>query len=507
VVSIWKKPTRLCFVAYGLMVVQAATFAQPADRTEEALAAKSHLARQALLDKRYQEAAALYRELLQALPDNVGLRLNLAIALDKAGQPSAAIPEIQRVTRATPSSAPAWLLLGLAYQQLNQPGNAIPPLRQALRLDPANHSALLELADAELITGDTRGAARDFASLAAAEPEQPKAWEGCGRAYLSLSETSFELLKTRAPDSPYFLSLVARSRSSADQFGDALSLYADALKMQPDLPGLHAARAEIYRQTGHNDWAAIEEDRESHIRRPDCARQAAACAYLAGNWQRTLAASGESKLPVNLYWTAMACSHLAEESFKKLAALPQSPELHAVLADSYQRMGRRLDAIAEWRKAVELSPSDRLFQARLAETLVRARVYPEAEGLLVNLVAQQPDNGEWQYLLGNLLLQVKRDDEALPHLIVATTQMPDLLPAQEALGRVYLDLGKPADAVVHLEKARALDDGSISFALSSAYRQLGRLEDARAALARYQVLAKQRSAAGSAGNEAPITAP
>jgi superkiller protein 3 len=507
VVSIWRKPTRLCFIACLPMALQPALHAQPANGREEALAAKSHLARQALQDKRYQEAAALYRELLQALPDNVGLRLNLAIALDKAGQPSAAIPEIQRVTRATPASEPAWLLLGLAYQQLNQPANAIPPLRHALRLNPADHSALLELADAELTTGDTRGAARDFESLAAAEPELPKSWEGCGRAYLSLSEASFELLKANAPDSPYFLSLVARSRASADQFGDALSLYAKALKVQPDFPGLHAARAEIYRQTGHNDWAAIEEERESHLPRPDCARQPAACAYLAGDWKRTLSASGEPKLPVNLYWTAMACSRLAEESFKKLAAFRQSPELHAVLADFYQRMGRRLDAVAEWRKAVELSPSDRLFQARLAESLVRSRVYPEAEELLVKLVAQQPDNGEWQYLLGNLLLQLKRDDEALPHLIVATTRMPGLLPAQEALGRVYLDLGKPADAVVHLEKARPLDNGSISFALSSAYRQVGRLEDARAALLRYQSLAKKGSAAGSADSEAPITSP
>ena len=180
--------------------------------------------------------------------------------------------------------------------------------------------------------------------------------------------------------------------------------------------------------------------------------------------------------------------------------------MHAVAADSYQRLGRRLDAVAEWRKAVELDPSDRLFQARLAESLIRARAYPEAEGILRTLLAQQPENGEWQYLLGNLLLQLKRDDEALPHLLAATGRLPDLLPAQEALGRVYLDLGKPAEAVGRLEKARALDDGSISFALSSAYRQLGNQEEARAALARYQALTRQRSESGST-NEAPISPP
>ncbi len=375
-----------------------------------------------------------------------------------------------------------------------------------MRLDPKNYTALLELADAELTTGDARGAAKDFGALAAVEPALPKAWEGLGRAYLSLAETSFEQLQGRAPESPYCLALLARSRVSAERFGDALSLYANAIEREHNLPGLHSARAEIYRQTNHAEWASIEEERETRIPKPDCSRQSAACAYLAGDWQATLETTAKTSSLENLYWTALASSHLAEESFKKLASLPSSPEMHAVLADAYQRLGRRLDAVAEWRKALELDPSDRLLQARLAESLVRARVYPEAEHILTTLVGQQPENGECQYLLGNLLLQLKRDDEALSHLKAATVLLPNLLAAQEALGRVYLDLGRAAEAVVHLEKARSLDDGSISFALHSAYLQLGRQDEARAALARYQAFSKRRSAANSSV-ETPVSAP
>src|ERR1051326_3274050 len=88
-------------------------------QNSDTLAEKSRLARQAVLEKRYGDAIALYRELVKAMPDNPGLRLNLAIALDKAGQPSAAIPEIERVTRAEPSSATAWLLqIGRAMSEL-----------------------------------------------------------------------------------------------------------------------------------------------------------------------------------------------------------------------------------------------------------------------------------------------------------------------------------------------------------------------------------------------------
>ena len=498
---------RLVYIAFYLIAaLNSRASAQYSEGQGDALPEKSRLAKQALTEGRYGDAVDLYRQLVKALPGNSGLRFNLAVALDKAGQPSAAIAEAERVTRANPSSAPAWLLLGLAYQQLNQPTNAIAPLRQAIRLDPKNSTALLELGDAELTTGDPRDGAKHFSMLTAAEPEFSKAWEGLGRAYLSLNEASAQQIQRQASESPYFSVLLARSRAAEERYAEALSLYANALGQLSDLPGLHAARAEIYRETKHEDWAAIEDERESHVAKPDCSRRPAACAYLADDWQSVVATSSQRPSPEGLYWTALASSRLAEESFRKLASLPQSPEMHAVLADSYQRLGHRLDAVAEWRKALDLKPADRLLQARLAESLVRARAYPEAQSILTALVAGQPENGELQYLLGNVLLQLKQDDEALPHLVAATNRAPDLLPAQEALGRVYLDLDKPAEAIALLEKARSLDEGSISFALSSAYRKLGRTEEARAALARYQASGKQKSATPLA-DQATISPP
>src|SRR3982074_2901629 len=81
---------------------------------EEALAAKSGPGNRALGGGRYTEAIRIYRELVAALPENPGLRFNLGMALDRAGQPAAAIPQLEHSTRAQPDFAPAWFLLGLA---------------------------------------------------------------------------------------------------------------------------------------------------------------------------------------------------------------------------------------------------------------------------------------------------------------------------------------------------------------------------------------------------------
>ncbi|MGH6798355.1 MAG: tetratricopeptide repeat protein, partial [Roseiarcus sp.] len=323
----------------------------------------------------------------------------------------------------------------------------------------------------------------------------------------ALGERASKRLDEVAPHSSFWNALMARAQFAGGRYAEALALYREAIRQSPGLAGLHAAQAEIYRETKHPDWAAVEDKRESNVRKPDCSTSAAACAYLAGDWPAVLAAARKTESAENLYWAALACAKLAEEEFQQVAALPASPEIHELLAESDQRMGRRVEAVAEWRKALAMAPHDRRVEGRLAESLVRARQYEEAEGLLQPLVGAQPENGEWQYLLGDVLFLERRAEVALPHLLAAQRLQPDHLEAVEILGRVYLDLGEPAKAIPCLEKARPLDDGSISFALSSAYRRMGRAEEARAALARYRQLTQSNQAPPAAPGDSIIPPP
>jgi len=461
---------------------------QPADAAQ-----KSSQAKRAVLSGQYAEAAELYRELLREMPNEPGLHLSLGLALEKAGQPTAAIPELEIVTRAQPKMAGAWFLLGLAYAQLKRPGEAIVPLREALRLDPSNSQALLELADAEMTSGDAAGASRDFGKLSVQHPEMPKAWEGLGLARLRQSEAAADEIEKEDPESPWRLALLARDRVSRGELGEALRFYGKALQKNPDLPGIHSARAAVYREMGRTDAADEESAAEARVRAPSCSASQQACLYRKGEFSAVLAQARRHS-PEQLYWVALAAGELAQQSFAHLAKLPPSPESHELLAESYQRSGRRLDAIAEWKKALALKPENARVRGRLAESLYRAREYAEAESLLKPLVASYPENAEWQYLLGSDLFQQKRDEEALPHLREAARLEQNFLPVWENLGLAFLDVNQPEKAVECLEKARPLDQGSISFALSNAYRRMGKAEEARAALARYRELTADQQA-------------
>jgi tetratricopeptide (TPR) repeat protein len=163
-----------------------------------------------------------------------------------------------------------------------------------------------------------------------------------------------------------------------------------------------------------------------------------------------------------------AASHKA---FDHLAHMPESPELHELLADAHQQQGRRQEAVEEWKKAVRLEPST-WHRGRYAEALWANRSYEEAEPVLRQITTADPNNAQWQYLLGDVLFRQRRSEEALPHLLAAVRLKPALLPAHAVLGRVYMQLEKPALAIPHLEKGQSTDSDAIAFQLSRARRQL-----------------------------------
>ena len=463
---------------------------------DAALAAKSSQARQDMLSGHYQDAAAIYRQLVSALPAEPRLRLNLALALVKAGEPNAAIPELQRVTRDDPKLGAAWFLLGLAYAQLKRPREAISPLREAVRLDSTNPQALFELADAELSSGAIEEARRHFSMLAGQKPEMAKAWEGLGLSYLAISEHAVTDLKNDDADSAFWFALRGRARATNGDTAGAIQLYKRAIGLDPRIPGLHAALASLERESDQSQEAAKEDALEAEVKKPDCHSVSAVCLYVNHDWAGVLSQRERQASAENLYWASLAAGDLAQESFEHLSKLSASGEVHDLLAQADQRSGKRLEAISEWRKALALDPSNSRLQGRLAESLLRAREYPEAQRLFEQLVKTEPENPDWQYFLGSTLQREDRDEEARPFLERAAQLEPDFLPAQENLGRVYLKLGQLDKAVVCLERAGPLDDdGSIAFALSAAYRKLGRAEAARNALQKYQQLQQKRGTA------------
>ena len=451
-----------------LLLLQSAS---PADRAAKA--------KQALLQGDAAGAVRLYQELVKELPEDAGLRLNLALALEASGNSAGELAQLKIVTRQRPELTAAWLLTGLALQKTGHPADAIAPLKKVLEREPGNATALLELADAYLASGDAMSAAQRFEALTKQNPVLPKGWQGLGLSYTALSNAAFHRLDNENPHSDEWRLLAAESELERGQPERAFALLKE---IDPKMAGVHAALALVYEKSGHADWAAT-------------ARAGQASERAAGNENPQ-------------YRDVLRYREAAQQAFNKLAALPESPEIHELLAEAMQQQGRREEALTEWRRAVELAPRDNRLTGRLAESLLTNRSYPEALRLLEPLVASNPNHADWQYLLGDVLVRERRTEEALPHLERAVALNAGLTAAQASLGRALLQLGQAAKAIPHLQAGVPADEEAILFQLSQAYRATGQAALAAKTLVRQQeALRRNTGQPAPAGPLPPITPP
>ena len=261
----------------------------------------AHLGLLEARQERYQEAIPLYRKALALNPRLEGLRLNLGLALFKAGDLKGAIPQFSILLKAAPPNSPesvrCKILLGMAHYGLGQYAEAAPYLRSAADVDARNlpirmalaHSLLWskqygkvlevykeilaldpESAEADMLAGealdemnDTPSAIEMFRKAVKAKPNQPNAHFGLGyllwtqKQYAeAISEFNAELALD--PNHAQSMLYLADSHVQMNQYADAAPLLAKAVKLEPSLGLAHLDLGIIAANEGRNEEALRE---------------------------------------------------------------------------------------------------------------------------------------------------------------------------------------------------------------------------------------------------------
>ena len=489
-----------------LLVVLAAGVATA---QEPGWTAKAQQAKEAMSGGHFEVAAARYRELTQAFPDNPGLAMNLGLALHSASRYEEAVQQFQKALRMQPKVAGGWFLLGVDYQRLNRPADAIPALRRALELEPQNEAARLELGDALFQAAQYSEALREFRAITVTSPRNSKAWLGVGLSYSSLAGQAFQSLQRSYADSAFVQILIAQSLADQHQYRSAYQRYRRALQLDPGLIEAHRAIASIYRITEHPDWAVEE---EAGIREPErsvCGDASLACLFSQKKHRDLVTAAEGKKTAEALYWSARSYQELALEAQEMLAQLPPSAELHQLLAVMYDLRELYLDAAREWREAIVFQPGNRIFRKKLAWSLSGAGEWDAVVEVVKELQKDDAANPELAFLLGDSLLKLQHPEEAAPQLEKVVVRELSNLRAQASLGTAYFLTGRFTEAILHLEPALPIDrDGKVTYQLAQAYRSTGDSRKAGELMKKYAELQKASADAKAGlnqGNE--ITAP
>jgi predicted Zn-dependent protease len=195
-------------------------------------------ARELLTAGHAAEAAAIYRDLARAQPNNADLLVNLTIAEYKAGRFREASESASAALKLSPDLLPANLFLGASLLELREFHKAIDPLRKVIAANPGERNGRLMLGEALLGAGRPADAVTHFRSAAEMLPANPRVWAGLAKACEAagrkqLAEDAWRQLMNLPPSVESHVH-AAEVNDSALRWREAAVDWRQALKIAPE---------------------------------------------------------------------------------------------------------------------------------------------------------------------------------------------------------------------------------------------------------------------------------
>jgi len=320
-----------------------------------------------------------------AAPDALR-HLQAGLDARKQHQIDAEITEFRKATELDPSLADAFVNLGAAYMEKHDYGAAIAPLKRALELSPdlpAAHQflgyALLSqgyaaeaiphlervgardaLGIAQIQTGHLMEAVGNFNEALAKRPNDPDLLYYLGRAGGLLSKGAIDTLIAAYPDSSRAHQALAENYFVLRQMPQAETEFREALRLRPELPGLHLELGQVYANSAQWPQAEAEFRAETKLRPGDAegAYRLGAALLQQGKAAEAIAELKRSNdrkpdMPETLYSLGKAASlsgdaPTAEKAWTRVIELEKETSLaaqsHFGLAGLYRKQGKTQQA-------------------------------------------------------------------------------------------------------------------------------------------------------------------
>ena len=223
------------------------------------------------------------------------------------------------------------------------------------------------------------------------------------------------------------------------------------------------------------------------------------CAYSTAKFQT--AAGAAQKLAANaatgaegLYWETRSAQKLATNALARASQLDSnSPKFHVLLGDVYRQRKYLPDAEQEYRKALALNAEDAGAQFGLSLTLLANSDLDEALRLTQAALAKNPDDPEFNAVMGEILSIQHDFSGAEPYLKKGLSTKPELVPHVHALlGRVYAETNRTQEAIAESKRGLADDkDGRLHYQIARLYLKVGDHDSAKQAFAESERLRRE----------------
>jgi tetratricopeptide (TPR) repeat protein len=355
-----------------LFVALQPSYSQSTPSRQQQIESHSHQAAEYLHENRPDLAVAEFRAILAIDPNNVDAHGNLGVVLFFQGAYTDAIPELRAALKLRPSLWKIQALLGIAEKRTGDISHGRDNLEKAfpsVKEEKIQMETGMELIEIYSGTGDLDKAAAIVSVLRKMEPEDEGVLYTGYRVYSDLANESLLSLTVVAPNSARMHQAMAHELAKQGHTPEAIENYRAALKIDPQLPGLHFELAEMLRTVStpeaHDEAerqykAALQAnplDEQSEIRLGDIAAQKNDLKEAYERYTRAVqlqAGDPEASIGLAKVLMAMDQPQKAEPLLVHAIALdPTSAVAHFRLGTVYRELGRTEDAkheIEEYQK-------------------------------------------------------------------------------------------------------------------------------------------------------------
>src|SRR5271156_2216129 len=370
-----------------LFVALAPCFSQSNPSRQQQIESHSRQAAEYLKENRPDLAVPEFRAIVAIDPNNVDARGNLGVVLFFQGAYPDAIPELRAALKLRPTLWKIQALLGIAEKRTgdvsagrNNLEKAFPNVTdEKIRIDTG-----MELIEIYSATGDLDKAAAVVTVLRKMEPEDEGLLYTAYRIYSDLANESLLSLTVVAPNSARMHQAMAHELAKQGHTEEAIENYRAALKIDPQLPGLHFELAEMLRTVS---TPQAHEEAESE------------------------------------YKAALEANPLDEQSEIRLGDI-------AVQKNNLK------EAFERYTKAIQLQPGDPEANIGLAKVLMSMDQPQKAEPLLVRAIALDPTSAVAHFRLGTVYRELGRTEDA-KHEIAEYQKYKEM---KEKLQEIYKEM-------------------------------------------------------------------
>jgi tetratricopeptide (TPR) repeat protein len=338
---------------------------------------------------------------------------------------------------------------------------------------PSSHTALAEAQSLES-RGEYQEAAKRYQAALKLSPSSPEARLGVGRTLAKLGrceESNVALKPLAGSPRSYIEPILGGCYFSMHNFDQAIAHLKLARQVAPTDQEVWITLGRSYASAGRNSEAinTLKAWLSRHPQDPDA-----------------------------LYWIGRIYNSMSQDVLDKMTAKdPNNYLVHELEGDQLRLKQDYGTALLAYQEALKAAPDAPGLHFNAGDVYYKMLKYPEAREELEKELKVNPYHAQANFELGDIAIKQGREDDGMPYLDRALKLDPALAEAHRSLARGLLAEKRYEEAVHELLWLTKSDpsDHTAHAMLASAYRQMGKMQEAQEEAAISQKILQDRAAA------------